>query len=370
MLDENLPTFYLSGETVLFAINGEEPRAVYSLVGNVLRDAYFSDIIYGELGTHQNGGGHAGTEGDDRGRGDGSRVGAGVGVSSGGGGGSGGSGSKATLSNNAVPERERSLPHPLAITLHNPPLIVPLTHTHTLLREHYTFSLPSQTFRHPSPSALDLTLPSPGELDTTPRVSFTWRERGWGWGCYLSPSTPGSGMPRGKEPPILVAFAKGKEVTFYESNWKRVEVEDWKGLEVVLIISAFAVINAGAAGRDAAATTTGAGLRRRVSFLGRATGGGGGMLRKNAIPEEHVDVKRQEERDRVLAVKLQRELDSKERRTREEELRRETERLRKEFGAKKSFWGLRDRAKSEGQVQKPTGMVKRSKSFFGLKDGK
>ena len=50
-------------------------------------------------------------------------------------------------------------------------------------------------------------------------------------------STDPTGKKKSKEPDIAVAlFAGLKEITIYEPNLYRVEMEDYKGLEVVLLL--------------------------------------------------------------------------------------------------------------------------------------
>jgi hypothetical protein len=105
---------------------------------------------------------------------------------------------------------------------------------------HWEFEMPQNTFRIPSVSALDRSQSDPAASDVTPKVAFKWKRDGKlskDITCVLAgKSTDGK---KSKEPDITVAmFQHGKELTVYEPNMHRVEVEDSKGLEVVLLLSA------------------------------------------------------------------------------------------------------------------------------------
>lgn len=105
---------------------------------------------------------------------------------------------------------------------------------------HWEFEMPQNSFRQPSISALDRSQNDPAVSDVTPKIAFKWKRDGKlskDISCYLSgKSTDGR---KHKEPDITVAMYKGgKDLTIYEPNMHRVDVEDVKGLEVVLLLSA------------------------------------------------------------------------------------------------------------------------------------
>ena len=105
---------------------------------------------------------------------------------------------------------------------------------------YWEFEMPQNTFRIPSVSALDRSQSDPAASDVTPKVAFKWKrdfKLSKDITCVLAgKSTDGK---KSKEPDITVAmFQHGKELTVYEPNMHRVEVEDSKGLEVVLLLSA------------------------------------------------------------------------------------------------------------------------------------
>jgi len=103
---------------------------------------------------------------------------------------------------------------------------------------HWEFELPQNSFRVPSVSALDRSQSDPAISDVTPKISFKWKRDGKlskDITCVLvGKSTDGR---KNKEPDIPVAMFKGgKNLTIYEPNLHRVDVEDVKGLEVVLLL--------------------------------------------------------------------------------------------------------------------------------------
>jgi len=116
----------------------------------------------------------------------------------------------------------------------------------------WEFEMPVQTFKMPSASELDRerNSGSPGAgggVDDliTPRVMFRWKRDGRlskDMTCYMSGKNLGGGR-KSKEPDITIALfkalGKGESiVTVYEPNLRRVEVEDRKGLELVLLLGA------------------------------------------------------------------------------------------------------------------------------------
>jgi hypothetical protein len=134
------------------------------------------------------------------------------------------------------------VPNSFAIQLYNPDQQVKITQIAGSWNTsaHWEFEMPQHTFRIPSVSALDRSQSDPAASDTTPKIAFKWKrdsKLSKDITCYLAGrSTEGK---KSKEPDITVAmFQHGKELTVYEPNMHRVEVEDSKGLEVILILSA------------------------------------------------------------------------------------------------------------------------------------
>ncbi|KAK4179679.1 hypothetical protein QBC36DRAFT_67508 [Triangularia setosa] len=108
----------------------------------------------------------------------------------------------------------------------------------------WEFEIPVQTFKTPTTSELDREQQSSSlaAADLIPRIMFRWKKEGKlskDMACYMSgKNTAGK---KSKEPDITVAMYKGSResaMTLYQPNLHRVEVEDRKGLELVLLLGA------------------------------------------------------------------------------------------------------------------------------------
>ncbi|WEW58106.1 hypothetical protein PRK78_003573 [Emydomyces testavorans] len=240
MLDENLPTFYIKPSndkpkhqsTYYFRQGGQEPAPGYSirhldpaLPGSrnryavALYDAFCPDILYAEVllipkwtqpslsqeAIRQNGG--------------------------------------------IPPPPEPILPNEFIIQLYNPDQQVLVRHRPKSWSSaaSWEFEMPQQTFRRPSGSALDRTLSDPAASDITPKLKFNWQKDGKfskDLTCYLCGTAVDldDARKRSKEPDITISIFKGlREITLYEPNLYRVEMEDFKGLEVVLLLGAIVI---------------------------------------------------------------------------------------------------------------------------------
>jgi hypothetical protein len=118
----------------------------------------------------------------------------------------------------------------------------------------FTFTMPVYTFRLPSQSTLDRGSNDPAADATTPKLTFVWRKEGAlssNLACYMTGKTTAAAgadtragrRKGGREPDIAVALLgdSGRALTIHESNFHRVEMEDHKGLELVLLLSAVAI---------------------------------------------------------------------------------------------------------------------------------
>lgn len=109
-------------------------------------------------------------------------------------------------------------------------------------KESWEFEMPQQSFRLPSTSKLDRQQSDPVASDLTPKIMFRWKRDSKfskDLTCYMCGKSLGG--KKSKEPDITIALYKqGREpaLTIYEPNLQRVEVEDRKGLEVVLLLGA------------------------------------------------------------------------------------------------------------------------------------
>ena len=106
----------------------------------------------------------------------------------------------------------------------------------------YEFSMPQTSFRTPSASALDRTQHDPAVSIATPKLNFVWRKESKlskDLTCYMTgKSTDAVVKKKNRDPDITISlFRSLRELTIYEPNLYRVELEDPKGLEVVLLLA-------------------------------------------------------------------------------------------------------------------------------------
>ncbi|KAF2092524.1 hypothetical protein NA57DRAFT_50041, partial [Rhizodiscina lignyota] len=371
MLDENLPTFFLKQapdnvkhhHSFYLTYRGSEPEPAYNLkhpdpasppgkncYAAALFDSYNPEILYGEVLIRPEWTQPSLSQEDIR-------------------------------KNGGVPPPPQPiLPQEFTIQLYNPDQQV-------VVRQKsggwggtpsYNFSMPQQTFRLPSSSALDRQLSDPAADMTTPKINFTWKKDGKlskDLGCFMTgKSTDQVGKKKHKEPDIIVSmFQALKEVTIYESNYHRIDIEDPKGLEVVLLLSAavlkevyftplreaFNVVESGQLGLRKHSSTNDV---RRQSLPQLRTSSAPNMPTKSSRPAPPADPRsqweidnetarlkaaqdterraaegkrrEQERADAEAAKKLKKQMDAeeKERRRKQVEVDKETERLRKKYG--------------------------------------
>jgi hypothetical protein len=111
----------------------------------------------------------------------------------------------------------------------------------------WEFEMPQQSFRQPSVSSIDRTQSDPTASETTPKVNFRWKKDGKlskDYVCSIAgrSTNPDGSKRKNKEPDIPISlFRHLREITLYESNLSRIEMEDPKGLEVVLLLGAIVI---------------------------------------------------------------------------------------------------------------------------------
>lgn len=239
--------------------------------------------------------------------------------------------------------------------------------------------MPQQTFRTPSISALDREQHDPAASEITPKIGFKWKKDSKfskDLACFLSgKSTTVEGTKtKSKEPDITVSIFKGlKEVTLYEPNLQRVEIEDMKGFEVVLLLGAVVIrdvyfgslketFNIPSPGKKSNPTSPTSELvplpadilpqPMSPSKLGGPASQSGGRnprvpptdprsqweidvetarLRRQAAEEERARRRREEEEERLTKKLLEQE-EKEQRRRRQAEIDQETERLKQLYG--------------------------------------
>jgi hypothetical protein len=241
MLDENLPAFFLRpspdgvkhNRAFYLSFRGSDPEPAYALqhadpaspsanhkncYAAALFDSYQPDILYGEVLARP-------------------------------------SWNQPTLSqeeirrNGGVPPPPLPvLPNEFFIQLYNPDQQIKCAVKEGKWgsSDSYEFSMPETSFRTPSASNLDRGQDDPSSLAITPKINFTWRKESKlskDLTCYMTgKSTDTEKKKSRKDPDIAIALWRSmREMTIYESNLGRVDIEDPKGLEVVLLLSAVVI---------------------------------------------------------------------------------------------------------------------------------
>ena len=238
MLDENLPTYRFRASSdnplnslLYFTHNGSEPTADYLIkrpppssspnqYALGLFDIQYANVLYAEVLVKPEWSQPTLSAAEIRANGGSSGGGAGL---------------------PAVP----LVPRSFAINLYNPDQTVQVTYKEgSWSKDSWEFDVPERSFRLPSRSQLDQeNAPEHRIADLIPKVNLRWKRDGRmsrDMTCYMSGKTIGG--KKNKEPDITVAFFKVSKnegaVSIYEPNMARVDVEDRKGLEVVLLLSA------------------------------------------------------------------------------------------------------------------------------------
>ncbi|EWC46394.1 hypothetical protein DRE_04337 [Drechslerella stenobrocha 248] len=143
-----------------------------------------------------------------------------------------------------------TLPAQFTIQLYNPESqVVVHQRTSKWTGSYWEFTLPRRSFRQPTGSRLDAQVALNSALPPSDVSTFRWRKDGGvvsktSLRCTMLSSASSSSDKHakrkgGSEPDIVVAIMdKLKDVTIYEPNLHRVDVEDKKGLELVLLLTA------------------------------------------------------------------------------------------------------------------------------------
>lgn len=299
------------------------------------------------------------------------------------------------------PPPEPILPSQFTIHLYNPDqdVIVRYKPKSWNSPQTWEFEMPQRSFRQPSNSTLDRTQSDPAASDITPKLKFFWRKDGTlskDFACYLSgKTTTPDGRKKSKEPDITISIFKGfKEITLYEPNLYRVEMEDFKGLEVVLMLGAvvirdvfFGSLKEAFHVSDPAKPATANGVatkpqRPQITVPQQETGPAPALdprtkweieaeharLRQQLEAEERERRRRAEEEERKTMKLLEEE--EKAARRKQAEIDKETERLRRIYGREEQEYRQRQAASrpnitvSSPSHQSPL-RPQSSLSFFG-----
>lgn len=270
-----------------------------------------------------------------------------------------------------MPAPEPILPLDFAIQLYNPDQQIVVKHKPASLTTAATweFEMPQQSFRTPSHSQLDRSQNDPTISEFTPKLSLKWKKDGRllskDLGCYLSGRAlnPDGTRNKHKEPDITIAILKDlKEVTMYEPNMARVELEDLKGFEVALLLGAVVIrdvyfgsmketfnLTGKRKGSTSSSINTSPAVISSQPYGARASASPQlkripptdprtqweidqetERLRKQAAEEERQQRQREETEQRQIRKMLEEE--EKEQRRKEAEINAETERLRRMYG--------------------------------------
>jgi hypothetical protein len=273
MLDENLPAFFLKPSTTgvkhhrdfFLSHRGSDPAPSYALrnadpanpspqhkncYGAALYDAYNPEILFGEVVARP-------------------------------------TWTQPTLSADEIrknggiaPPPQPVLPRDFSIQLYNPDqqVRIDVKEGKWGASDSYEFSLPQSTFRTPSASYLDRGQSDPASLAITPKIYFVWRKESKlnkDLICYMvGKSTDTETKKKSKkDPDIAIALWRNmRELTVYDPNLQRLELEDPKGVEVVLLLSAVVLKDLYFAGKDGlreAFNITDAPQQRKLSGGGR-----------------------------------------------------------------------------------------------------
>ncbi|KAI1212279.1 uncharacterized protein F4807DRAFT_365262 [Annulohypoxylon truncatum] len=374
MLDENLPTFFFRHSSnnpllsvLYFTQNGSEPAAEYSLqkinpdlpqsknkYAVALGDAAIQDVIYAEVTIVPEF-------------------------------------QQPTLSaaeirqqNGVPPPPVPMIPDGFTIQLYNPEQKVAVKGEKSTWtgKESWEFEMPQQSFRMPSVSKVDREQSNPVASVLTPKIMFKWKRDSKfskDMTCYMTGTSVGG--RKSKDPDITIALYKhGREptVTIYEPNLQRVDIEDRKGLEVVILLGAevireiylfpnrdsFNIVGAPSRRKNSRPTPTPAPASTSPTNMHMMTSGLGNVppatstspITQQPTPPNDVRVeaetkrlqavvqqeeREREKRDRAEQKRIKRMLEEeeRERQRRDVEVAKETERLRRQFGMQGQDFG-------------------------------
>ncbi|KFA47232.1 hypothetical protein S40293_05476 [Stachybotrys chartarum IBT 40293] len=276
-------------------------------------------------------------------------------------------------------------PDAFVVSLYNPDQAVAVRRNQGSWKtDSWDFEIPERTFKMPSASQIDQDSAEPQVPEAVPKVTFRWKRDGRlsrDMTCYMTGRSVGG--KKSKDPDITVAMYHGGKsetsITIYEPNMARVEVEDMKGLEMTLLLSAEVIrdlylsprpdlFNTAAAPGQAGASTSRPRKGSRPSRSPPAAAAMSGALNarpqspptkpapqrepRTAQTQAEIDAETRrlremvaeeerrdrERRDREEQDRIKRMLDQEEndRRRREAEVEAETERLRQQYGGQGS----------------------------------
>ncbi|KAK0388406.1 hypothetical protein NLU13_4650 [Sarocladium strictum] len=234
MLDENLPTYHFQQSTenplhtiLYFTYQGSEPSAEYLIkrpppsdspnqYAFGLFDIQYSHVLYAEILLHPEWSQPTLSAAELRAQGP-----------------------------NNQPPATAITPDGFTIDLYNPDqaVVVKPERSRWGRSDAWEFEVPERSFRTPTASKVDAEVGQELVPELIPKVMFRWKRDSRlskDMTCYMSGKSVGG--KKNKEPDITVALFRQarheSNVTIYEPNMARVDVEDRKGLEVILLLTA------------------------------------------------------------------------------------------------------------------------------------
>lgn len=146
-----------------------------------------------------------------------------------------------------TPPPQPILPNKFIVQLYNPDQQVTVIHYPSTWNsgQHWDFEVPIHTFRQPSSSTLDKAQDDPSLQEATPKIEFRWKrdsKLSKDLLCILSGRKNADIGKKHKEPDIPIAFCRNlKEICLYEPNMNRIDMEDPKGFEITLMLTAITI---------------------------------------------------------------------------------------------------------------------------------
>ncbi|KAF2765900.1 hypothetical protein EJ03DRAFT_279184 [Teratosphaeria nubilosa] len=351
MLDDNLPTFFLKPSAnakhhreLYLSYQGSEPAPSYSLkhvdpesasphdrncYAAALFDSHNADILYGEVVVRP-------------------------------------SFSPPTLSQEDIrrnggvpPPPQPNLPNEFVIQLYAPDQQVRVERKEGKWgsSDSYEFSMPTTSFRTPSASTLDRGQSDPASLNITPKVNFVWKRESKlnkDLTCYYTgKNTDDVKKKSRKDPDIIITLWRSlREMTMYEPNLSRVDIEDPRGLEMVLLLSAVVLKDVYFGGNiKDIFNVSDTPCQRKLSGGGRKLSNPQHTHSIHGAPnplEERRKRAAMEKADELAARRLQKQAEEEARAAarKNAEVERETERLRKIYGVQPIPYRAPNRANS------------------------
>ncbi|KAF4591424.1 hypothetical protein GQ602_001723 [Ophiocordyceps camponoti-floridani] len=256
------------------------------------------------------------------------------------------SSSSSSSSSTAVP----LVPETFKVELCNPDLVVGvrLRPASWNKAEAWEFDVPEMSFKMPSASRIDRDDDASPVAALAPRVCFRWKRDSRltrDMTCYMcGRSVAGK---KSKEPDITIAMFRAAKnqgaLTIYEPNLARVDVQDRKGLELVLLLGSVAIRDLYLAHRNDPFNLAGPGGNGPYASGALTSRPMASIPPPRPLPDRNADERqRRDEEEQRRIQRMLAEEEAQDRRRRDAEVERETERLRRQYGVAPCHHDARD----------------------------